>query len=219
MASEAKGQIGGLDMNEEARERLASESRVWKCGGCGGKSNEEVILECEARWREQHVGGEVDLASRSSDIQIPEELRLAYKDDMERGPPTPNTKLTAGSSNSKDDNESSQAPARAGAVASILARPKPPPSPLRMTATARGPGRGMDTSRVPTATSNLRYGGNSSPASSTTATSAVLRTAALPIERPPEIATSQAAVPKWLDLAIFGTVLGMIFMVIRKVVG
>ena len=215
MASEAKGQIGGLDMNEEARTKLAKQSRTWKCTGCGGRSNEEVIEECKAKWREQHEGEEGELARQGPEMQIPEELRLAYKDDMERGPPTPNIKSVAGSSGPRSPSDIGQAPARAGAVAGVLARPKPPPSPLRMTATARGLERGTDTSRVPPATSNLRFGGQLSSTLPTARTPATVNTAPSPPGAPNDI-VSRSAVPKWLDLAIIGVAVGIVFMLTRK---
>ncbi len=62
MDSEAKGQLGGMDASEEARRRWATQSGGWWCGVCG-KANE--------------AGGEVKQVEA-----VPEELRLAYKDEM-----------------------------------------------------------------------------------------------------------------------------------------
>ena len=215
MAGEAKGQIGGLDMKEEARKKLAKESRAWKCTGCG-RSNQELIEECKAKWQEQHAGEEGDLADQRSEIQIPEELRLSYKDDMERGPPTPNIRsATDEPSELRRSGELGQVPARAGGVAGVLARPKPPPSPLRMTAAARELGRGIDTTRAPPATSNLRFGGEPSSALSSTTTPTALRITA-PSQRLSETIVPQSAVPKWLDLAILGIIIGIVVMVARK---
>ena len=54
MDADAKGQVGGLDVSEEARREYASGSREWCCEVCAGaeggrrRSNEEVMRE----WRE-----------------------------------------------------------------------------------------------------------------------------------------------------------------------
>ncbi|MCJ1311205.1 hypothetical protein MMC25_004876 [Agyrium rufum] len=74
MAGEAKGQVGGLDMQEDARRRLAKESRMWKCAGCGGKSNEEILKEVE--------GACEGSAEKRKEEIIPEQLRLGYREDL-----------------------------------------------------------------------------------------------------------------------------------------
>ncbi|MCJ1443021.1 MAG: hypothetical protein MMC23_003518 [Stictis urceolatum] len=77
MSGDAKGQVGGLDMGWAQREKLALESRGWKCAGCGGRSNEEVIREVEEEWRESGAG------ERKEEV-VPEELRLAFREDLDR---------------------------------------------------------------------------------------------------------------------------------------
>lgn len=39
------GQVGGLEAPKEVRERLAKESRVWRCKECGSRTNEEIMSE------------------------------------------------------------------------------------------------------------------------------------------------------------------------------
>ena len=73
MDTHAKGQLGGMDASEEVRRKLAGQSRNWKCGACG-RTNEAIMLE-----RDEEVkaaGGE------SRKEVVPEELRLAYKEDL-----------------------------------------------------------------------------------------------------------------------------------------
>lgn len=71
MDSEAKGQLGGVDTSREVRVRLAKESRTWRCQGCA-KTNQDIVKE-----REELVGQEEKLEE-----EIPEELKLGYKDEL-----------------------------------------------------------------------------------------------------------------------------------------
>lgn len=75
MDSDAKGQVGGMDANEEVRRRLAGSSRIWRCGVCG-KTNEEIMREVELAVGEQGVEG------REKVEEVPEELRLGYREDL-----------------------------------------------------------------------------------------------------------------------------------------
>ncbi|KAI1178491.1 ubiquitin-conjugating enzyme/RWD-like protein [Nemania sp. FL0916] len=77
METGASGQIGGLDTSDAVRARLAASSRTWRCGVCT-QSNEEILAECEARGRE---AGE---SSETKEVEVPAELRMAFRDDMEK---------------------------------------------------------------------------------------------------------------------------------------
>ncbi|KAF2161318.1 hypothetical protein M409DRAFT_59311 [Zasmidium cellare ATCC 36951] len=76
MDTDAKGQVGGMDASEEVRRRFAGQSLKGRCAACG-KSNEEVMREQEEAVREAgaEMGKEI----------VPEELRLAYRDDLGKG--------------------------------------------------------------------------------------------------------------------------------------
>ncbi|KAI7591382.1 hypothetical protein D0869_04801 [Hortaea werneckii] len=76
MDTSASGQLGGMDASEEVRKRLASQSRAWKCPTCS-KTNEEVMKEQEEAVEEQGDG------AQKTD-EIPEELRLAYREDLSK---------------------------------------------------------------------------------------------------------------------------------------
>ena len=83
MEGGAKGQVGGMEMGEAERKRLADKSKTWRCGGCGGRSNEEIL---EAQQAE---------AGASSDERvIPDELKFGYKDEMQ-GKESADTSTTA----------------------------------------------------------------------------------------------------------------------------
>ncbi|GAB7339495.1 hypothetical protein MBLNU457_6116t1 [Dothideomycetes sp. NU457] len=74
MDSDAGGQVGGMSTGEEVRRRLARESRGWRCAGCGGRSNEEVMVELEERCKEE--GGSKE------EEKVPDELRLEFRDQL-----------------------------------------------------------------------------------------------------------------------------------------
>ncbi|KAI1131234.1 UBC-like protein [Nemania abortiva] len=77
METSASGQIGGLDTSEAVRVGLAASSRSWRCGACA-RTNEEIIAECEERCRE---AGE---SSAAKEVEVPAELRMAFRDEMEK---------------------------------------------------------------------------------------------------------------------------------------
>jgi ubiquitin-conjugating enzyme E2 J1 len=76
MDTDAKGQIGGIECSKEARQRMAQESNAWKCSTCG-KSNAEVMKE-----RQEMVDEIEAKEGKRKDEEVPEELRLAYRDEL-----------------------------------------------------------------------------------------------------------------------------------------
>ncbi len=75
MEGGAKGQLGGMEMGEAERKRLAEESRGWRCTACGGKSNEEIL-------DAQGEGGGDGTVNSKADV--PEDLRFGFKDEMQK---------------------------------------------------------------------------------------------------------------------------------------
>ncbi|KAL8786192.1 MAG: hypothetical protein Q9195_008311 [Heterodermia aff. obscurata] len=71
MEGGAKGQVGGMEMGEAERRRLAQESNAWKCVGCGGRTNNEIL-------KSQQEEG---VTSSGAGV-IPDELKFGYKDEM-----------------------------------------------------------------------------------------------------------------------------------------
>ncbi|MCJ1478889.1 hypothetical protein MMC13_007573 [Lambiella insularis] len=229
MAGEAKGQVGGLDMSEAGRLRLAKESRAWKCaGGCGGRTNEEVLRESEEEWKTIGENGQ----ARKEEI-VPEELRLEYRDDLERGPPTPRNMPGPLESRMRErpgGNAAalSKSPLVAGPVANLLARSKPPPSPLRATAasstSSSSPLAAASlTAQPPNTTSSFRPA-SAAAQSPTPPTPNVIpptpapTTATLLMPRHHASTVQNAAVPAWLDKAIFGLIVTLVVMVIKKMI-
>ncbi|KAF2216214.1 hypothetical protein CERZMDRAFT_33951 [Cercospora zeae-maydis SCOH1-5] len=75
MVTDAKGQVGGMDASEDARKRWAAQSGKSKCATCG-KTNEEIMAEQDEAVKE--AGGE------SKNDVVPDELRLAYREDLSK---------------------------------------------------------------------------------------------------------------------------------------
>lgn len=77
MDTDAKGQLGGMDASDEVRKRFAAQSKAGRCAACG-KTNEEIMREQEEAVKAQGGEGTKDQET------IPEELRLAYRDDLSK---------------------------------------------------------------------------------------------------------------------------------------
>ncbi|KAL8999352.1 MAG: hypothetical protein Q9169_001778 [Polycauliona sp. 2 TL-2023] len=80
MEGGAQGQVGGMEMGEGERKRLAGQSRAWKCDQCGGSTNEDILREegkrCDGSEQKE---GSTKAAAKE---QVPEELRFGFKDEM-----------------------------------------------------------------------------------------------------------------------------------------
>jgi len=72
MEGDAKGQVGGMEMPGKERERLAGESRAWKCQVCGSRSNEDIL---------KAEGGEAAKGKQTEPV-VPEELKFGFRDQM-----------------------------------------------------------------------------------------------------------------------------------------
>jgi ubiquitin-conjugating enzyme E2 J1 len=139
MDTDAKGQLGGIECSRDARERMAKDSGAWKCPSCG-KSNAEIMQE-----REEMVKEIDDKEGKRKEDHVPEELRLAYRDELgkkEEGEEEP--KVDKGKGRAVDDasatspvppvtvspaiNSTPSAPvAPAPVVRPTRTRPAPPP--------------------------------------------------------------------------------------------
>jgi ubiquitin-conjugating enzyme E2 J1 len=81
METDAKGQLGGLDTSDAVRRRFAGESGAWRCGACGGgKTNREIMEEQEEVVRKV----EEEDGRKREEVKVPEELRMGFKDEMEK---------------------------------------------------------------------------------------------------------------------------------------
>ncbi|KAI0599150.1 ubiquitin-conjugating enzyme/RWD-like protein [Biscogniauxia sp. FL1348] len=102
METGANGQIGGLDTSDAVRTRLASESKTWKCGVCA-KTNEEIIAECEERYKEFEAESGASAEPRK-EVEVPAELRMGFRDEMEKA----KAGGSGGTEGDKEDAESAQ---------------------------------------------------------------------------------------------------------------
>ncbi len=76
MDTDAKGQLGGIECSKDARERMAKDSGKWACAVCG-KSNGEIMKEREEAAKEIE-----EKEGTRKEEEVPEELRLAYRDEL-----------------------------------------------------------------------------------------------------------------------------------------
>jgi ubiquitin-conjugating enzyme E2 J1 len=72
------GQVGGMEASRDVRERMAKSSKQWRCEGCGGKTNEEIMRDWWGICREKgiNVGEEAGLE------ELPDGLKLGFKDQL-----------------------------------------------------------------------------------------------------------------------------------------
>ncbi|KAL8679801.1 MAG: hypothetical protein Q9224_007005, partial [Gallowayella concinna] len=85
MEGGAQGQVGGMEMGESERKRLATESRGWRCQGCGASTNEDTLVEEGKRCQEKEQdGGSLNAVPKE---QVPDELRFGFRDEMGKGQP------------------------------------------------------------------------------------------------------------------------------------
>jgi ubiquitin-conjugating enzyme E2 J1 len=124
MDTDAKGQLGGIECTKDARERMARESAAWKCSACG-KSNVDVMTE-----REELVKEIEAKEGRRKEDDVPEELRLAYRDEL--------AKDAEGKAVTLPPQEASQ-PAPSSVPAASAVRVSSPPSQPRPTRTTQPP--------------------------------------------------------------------------------
>jgi ubiquitin-conjugating enzyme E2 J1 len=74
MDTDAKGQLGGMDAGEAVRRKMAKESQGWRCASCG-RGNAEVMKE----------QGEAAAGEESRTEEVPDQLKLAYREDLDKG--------------------------------------------------------------------------------------------------------------------------------------
>lgn len=134
MDTDAKGQLGGIECSKEAREKMARESDAWRCAACA-KSNADIMKE-----REELVQEIEEKEGKRKEEEIPEELRLAYRDELgsKGGPSGDVEKGKAKAADTASQNAASAPPATAApAVSATSTIPNTsstiPPRPTRTT--------------------------------------------------------------------------------------
>ncbi|KAF1833389.1 UBC-like protein [Decorospora gaudefroyi] len=137
MDTDAKGQLGGIECSREARARMAKDSGAWKCTACG-KSNVEVMQE-----REEMVRAVEEKEGKRKDEEVPEELRLAYRDELEKdgaaGGKEDKGKARAAESSTNMKSAASPSVPTAAAPLTNVVRPTPVAPVTRPTSTTPAP--------------------------------------------------------------------------------
>ena len=70
------GQVGGMEAKAEVRERLARESKNWRCEGCGGRTNNEIMREWWEICKERGIKVEEEMSLE----ELPEGLSLEARE-------------------------------------------------------------------------------------------------------------------------------------------
>jgi ubiquitin-conjugating enzyme E2 J1 len=76
MDTDAKGQLGGLQCDEDARKKMANRSGDYTCPACQ-KSNRVIMEERAEEVKKLAMEGQ-----ETKEEEVPEELRLAYREDL-----------------------------------------------------------------------------------------------------------------------------------------
>ena len=206
MDGDAKGQVGGLDVDNNVRREYARRSRQWKCDVChGGKTNGMVLDEWRAYCREKGVldddgaadgdegGKSKKTATPDGDDTLAENKKLA--------PPSPSASLAG------DD----LSPATAGHLpSSTSCQPKQPhatppclpPSPSDLVQQQQLQQQQQQHRETSSATAT-------NPTASAAANSTATRTATS--------SSSSAQNDAWLDRAILGVILALTFMILKRI--
>jgi len=180
METDAKGQVGGMDASEEVRRRYAGQSRAWKCPTCQ-RTNEELMKEQEEAAKQSGTDATAE--------EVPEELRLAYREDLGKGDTQQSSAEVKANGDTKDT-DAMKVP-----VAST-------PIPERQSAST--------ISTTPTAGTNV---------GSNTATTTAPRPAPQAQQRQQAVAPPQQqpeAVAAWIDKAIYIIVGALAYLIWRK---
>ncbi|KAF2759173.1 UBC-like protein [Pseudovirgaria hyperparasitica] len=187
MDTVSAGQVGGLECDASTRKRMAEDSRSWKCPACG-HTNEEIMKE-----REKLAGPTGDQAKKDDDV-VPEELRLAYREDLGA-----DAKKTESKGKEKVTEPEAPAPAAVPADSSI--------PPTQSTVESAPPSR-METTRSPP---SLQARPIQVPPTQTTHATTQQRQAA---QATPQ--NANRAVPAWVDPAIYALIAILAYLILKK---
>ncbi|KAL4903183.1 ubiquitin-conjugating enzyme/RWD-like protein [Aspergillus multicolor] len=211
MEGDARGHVGGLEgVSDEIRRQWAGMSREWCCEGCGGRSNEVILREWRAFCAEQGVDVE-----REEEVEgVPEELRIGV--------------------GKKKEGEDSAGTDDAGAGEDGTASRNLNPTSAEQTTSVAGE---KSTSMSTSAPSGPLSSPPAVPSFTTTTQALAPRTAPTPGQTPTQAPTSQAVTQRlhptptrpavqpapvpsqdspWLDRAIFGVLVALILMILRR---
>lgn len=205
MEGDARGQVGGLDsVSDEVRRQWAGMSRGWRCEACG-KSNEEVLRD----WKVFCVEQGVDVEKEEEVEGVPEGLRIGVgKNDRNK---------------EKEDDEKKKDDEGAGdggvdqSATEASKQDTPTSSGIKNSSV-------FATSERPAASGSSAQAQTIAPApASASRTPPAPPTTSQQQRRPAPTRTTQAPpAPSqdspWLDRAIFGVLVALILMILRRFV-
>jgi len=84
METDPKGRLGGLATSDAVRRKLAAESPTFRCPGCGGRTNADIMKECEEAARAAAEKNGNAAGSSSKEVDVPAELTMGFRDEMEK---------------------------------------------------------------------------------------------------------------------------------------
>ncbi|WEW61232.1 ubiquitin-conjugating enzyme E2 [Emydomyces testavorans] len=195
MDGEVRGQVGGMEAREELRREWARRSREWRCEVCPGRrTNEEVLREWWEVCRGKGVAVEEgeDRAVRME--EVPEGLRVRYRDELGREEGDGKGEKLASESQAEqrcekeERNTNGSIAGRAAAISTATRAPRPTPT----TSTSD---RSMNLRQRSTRTQTQTA--STAPANASTST--------------------QTAHDPWLDRAIVGVLVALVLMVLKKI--
>lgn len=195
METDAKGQLGGVEMSDRERGRIAKETPAWRCSGCGGRSNGEILAECEEAFRaKEREDGE----KGEDEVEVPRELQMGFKDEMGKGKETKREADT-------EEAELAEGFVRTAAVAPV----DEPTQPV------------VEAARIPPPTPTTQEPRTSHPAPHTPyrAPAPTPQQIAPPPQAQPTQTRSNDGVPLWIDRAIAGVVVLLVAMVLKLLLG
>ncbi|KAL2819181.1 ubiquitin-conjugating enzyme/RWD-like protein [Aspergillus granulosus] len=201
MDGDAKGQVGGLEgVSDAIKKEWAVASRNWCCEACGaGKSNEAVLRE----WREFCVEQGVDVEKEEEAEGVPAELRIGVKKAEAKSETETATDMTATSSPNAGQNGAGPkgVPVDTEKSAPVPASSTTTPTPTPPSIQTPGPAR----TNVPTPTASQPHLQLQRPSTTATATT-------------PRQAPAASQDSPWLDRAIFGVLIALVVMILRRYV-
>ncbi|KUL83581.1 hypothetical protein ZTR_11308 [Talaromyces verruculosus] len=204
MDGDAKGQLGGLDAPEDVRRMWAEKSRTWSCECMNGKTNEQTLNE----WRVicSQKGISVDDQDRET---VPEELRMSYKKNSKEG------QSQSSSANATDINKQSTAPSGES--------DETPPTAIGPAQQEPSPSTEIDTPirspQVPPSFENNTSTTTPQPTPTTTVTTttSTITSHNGTIGRSVNTQTTSSQDGPWLDRAIVGVLIALVFMIMRRI--
>ncbi|KAI0472091.1 UBC-like protein [Xylariaceae sp. FL0804] len=224
METGASGQIGGLDTSDAVRTRLAAASKAWRCPVCA-RANEDIMAECEARHREfeeanggPEAGGAGAGASQRTEVEVPAELKMGFRDEMEKANNRPADGQGGDDKEEEEEDDDDEAAELAeGFVQTVPDRlvsggERAPPPPLAPPAAS---------STAPTYPLPRPAQGVPAPTGRVPLPDPIAPLAPAPRQRPLPVAAadSNSGVPAWVDYAISSLVILLVAMLLKIVMG